>query len=130
MSDLKNKAVKAPNLEAEAIMEALKSGHHASQVLGEVIKKVADLSCPKAFGHQGPNTYERCGECVACSARQALYVEVNLAGISGQIKEYRRDHLSECPKCKDHHSVRRREGFEGGGKNCINENCDYWEMMN
>lgn len=58
-------------LTPETLQEALKSGHHASEVLGTVLAEVSELNCPEASGFEGPSTYPDCGKCIVCLAKKA-----------------------------------------------------------
>lgn len=54
------------------IMEAAQALQQQKQELEEAQKETAQLSCPKAYGFEGPETFSDCGKCVVCRAKAFL----------------------------------------------------------
>ena len=41
-------------------------------IYNDLLKEMAELSCPGAAGFDGPETFLDCGECVVCRARKEI----------------------------------------------------------
>ena len=53
-----------------SILKQAVEGRASTPALLWVLKTVARLYCPKAYGFEGLDTYIDCGECIVCLAKE------------------------------------------------------------
>lgn len=54
----------------EEIESAINLGGKSAEVLRNIICILADMSCPNAYGFEGPDTFMDCEECVICVSKK------------------------------------------------------------